>query len=444
MKIFPEPLFDTWKYLPYRINRFIVVLKMFGLADCNSFYASCEAAFAPHLRGRAIIVLSNNDGCVVARNQQAKDLNIAMGVPFFQIRNLCIAKNVAVFSSNYTLYGDMSQRVFSTLGSIVPEIEIYSIDEAFLNLTGLKNLSTEFAESIVDRVYRWTGIPISVGIAPTRTLAKVANRIAKKRHIKSCLLIDSGEQKEALREFPLADIWGIGKKLLLQMERMGIRSALELSQQNPALIRKQFSVVQEALVRELNGEPCLGTQQSPPQSKSIQVSRSFGKARRNKDSLTAAISTFAARAAEKLRVEKSVARAIEIFIQTSPFQPVPQYNAAKIIPFDSPTDDTITIVQAAVKGTEEIFRDNFAYQKAGVMLIDITSDTIKSQMSLFESPEEKSRRDNLMTAMDRLNDKFGRSTVTLGAQLLDNSWKSSQKNVSPRYTTEWEDILVVK
>ena len=418
---------------------------LFALADCNSFYASCETAFKPFLRGRPVIVLSNNDGCVVARSREAKQLGIAMGAPFFQIREFCRINRVAVFSSNYALYGDMSQRVMQTLASAVPEIEQYSIDEAFLNLTGMRNVTTAFAESIVDRVKLWTGIPISIGIAPTRTLAKVANRQAKMDGVKTCLLLDESKRIDVLKRFPVEEVWGVGRQLSVKLERMGIRSAFDLAQQDPVQIRKRFTVIQEAMVRELNGESCLGNQQSPPTAKSIQTSRSFGKPRYEFDALSSAISTFVSRAAEKLREQGQVARAVDVYIRTSPFRPVAQYSASTVVPLGRPTSDTLLLTQAALDGLAKIFQPNFAYQKAGIILLDLSSAAVNSaQLTFFDDPEELEHRAGLMKTLDRLNEKFGRSAVYTGIQLLDDSWKSVQQNTSPRYTTEWDDLPVAK
>ena len=388
---------------------------LFALADCNSFYASCETAFKPFLRGRPVIVLSNNDGCVVARSREAKQLGIAMGAPFFQIREFCRANRVAVFSSNYALYGDMSQRVMQTLASTVPEIEQYSIDEAFLNLTGMRNVTSQFAESIVDRVKLWTGIPISIGIAPTRTLAKVANRQAKMEGVKTCLLLDESKRIDVLKRFPVEEVWGVGRQLSVKLERMGIRSAYDLAQQDPVQIRKRFTVIQEAMVRELNGESCLGNQQSPPTAKSIQTSRSFGKPRYELSALESAISTFVSRAAEKLREQGQVARAVDVYIRTSPFRPVAQYSASTVVPLGRPTSDTLLLTQAALDGLGKIFQPNYAYQKAGIILIDLSSAAVNSaQLTFFDDPEKLERRAGLMKTLDRLNEKFGRSAVLTG------------------------------
>ena len=368
-----------------------------------------------------------------------------MGAPFFQIREFCRANRVAVFSSNYALYGDMSQRVMQTLASTVPEIEQYSIDEAFLNLTGMRNVTTAFAESIVDRVKLWTGIPISIGIAPTRTLAKVANRQAKMDGMKTCLLLDESKRIDVLKRFPVEEVWGVGRQLSVKLERMGIQSAFDLAQQDPVQIRKRFTVIQEAMVRELNGETCLGNQQSPPTAKSIQTSRSFGKPRYEFDALSSAISTFVSRAAEKLREQGQVARAVDVYIRTSPFRPVAQYSASTVVPLGRPTSDTLLLTQAALDGLAKIFQPNYAYQKAGIILIDLSSAAVnRAQLTFFDDPEELERRAGLMKTLDRLNEKFGRSSVMTGTQLLDDSWKSVQQNSSPRYTTEWDDLPVAK
>lgn len=418
---------------------------LFALADCNSFYASCETVFKPFLRGRPVIVLSNNDGCVVARSREAKQMGIPMGAPFFQIREFCNANRVAIFSSNYALYGNMSQRVMQTLATMTPEIEQYSIDEAFLNLTGMKDVSTVFIMSIVDRVKLWTGIPVSIGVAPTRTLAKVANRQAKMENVKTCLMLDDSYRISVLKHFPVEEVWGVGRQLSKKLERIGIRTAFDLAQQDPIKIRKQFTVIQEAMVRELNGESCFGTQQSPPAAKSIQSSRSFGQPCYEFETLCSAITTFVARATEKLRQQKQVARAVDVYIRTSPFRQTPQYSASTIMPLERPSSDTLLLTQAALAGLARIFRPNYAYQKAGIILLDLTSAAASNaQLTFFDDPEELNRRAELMNTLDWLNEKYGRSGVAIGSQLLDESWRSVQCNVSPRYTTQWEDLPVVK
>ena len=418
---------------------------LFGLIDCNSFYASCQKAFQPELKDRPVIVLSNNDGCVVARSQEAKDLGIPMGAPFFQIRADCLRQRIVVFSSNYALYGDMSRRVMQTLAQRTPEIEIYSIDEAFLHFGKGCVPSLEEAQGLVDTVYQWTGIPTSIGIAPTRTLAKIANRTAKKRREKACVLLDESVRQSILKQFPLADVWGVGRRLYDRFYRSGIRTAWDLAQQNPAEIRRQFSVVQEAMVRELNGESCFGNQQSPPTNKTIQVSRTFGKRQSELPAVEAAIATFAARGAEKLRQQGTVARAIQVYIQTSPFQPVPQYSATTVLPFDLPTDDTLTIAAVARQALEKIFQPGYSYMKAGILLLDLGPANIaKQQGNLFEDPENQVRRDSLMRTLDFLNEKIGKSAVMVGSQLFDPSWNACRESVSPRYTTEWSDLPIAK
>lgn len=418
---------------------------LFGLIDCNSFYASCQKAFQPSLKNRPVIVLSNNDGCVVARSQEAKDLGIPMGAPFFQIQHDCLRYRIAVFSSNYALYGDMSARVMQTLARHVPDIEIYSIDEAFLHFGKGRVPSEEEARRLVDIVYQWTGIPTSIGIAETRTLAKVANRTAKKRREKACILTAPDVIESVLKQFPLNDVWGVGRKLYDRFYRAGMKTAWDLAQQNPSEIRRQFSVVQEAMVRELNGESCFANQQSPPTNKTIQVSRTFGERQRELPPVQAAIAAFAARGAEKLRLQGSVARAVEVFIQTSPFQPVPQRAAQTVASFPNPTDDTLTITEIAEKAMEKIFQPGYAYMKAGIILLDLTPAKIeKQQGNLFEDPETRKKRDKLMQTIDRLNEKMGKSAVIVGAQLLDDSWRSSRENISPRYTTEWTDLPVAR
>ncbi len=423
-------------------------MKIYGLIDCNSFFASCEKVFRPDLAGRPVIVLSNNDGCVVARSAEAKEMGIAMGEPFFKIKHRCRQRGVVVFSSNFKLYGDMSRRVMQCLTLFTPEIEIYSIDESFLDLSGIAQArrgDMRFLRNITETIRRWTGIPTALGIAPTKTLAKAANRLAKKSKVSAVALLDESAREMGLDALPVEDVWGVGRRLTPRLQRMGVRTALDLSRLDPLEVRKKFSIVVEQTVRELRGEECIELEQAPPPRKNIQVSRSFGQRTDSFEAVSQAVATFASRGCERLRRQGGAAAGVYVYIMTNRFQDEPQYSASAAENFDSPTCHTSRVIRTALATLRKIFRPGFRYQKAGVMLLDICDATLIGQRRyLFEEIQRDTPTDHrLMAMIDNINDTFGRETVNFAAAQSD-TWRPRHHSQSPCYTTHWDDLPVVR
>lgn len=419
---------------------------MYGLIDCNNFYASCERVFQPKLEGIPIVVLSNNDGCVVARSQEVKDLGIKMGVPVFQIKNEIKQHNIKVFSSNYTLYGDISNRVMSTISEFVANYEVYSIDEIFVDFTGFEKHFdlVEYAKEIKNTVRRNTKIPVSIGIASTKTLAKAANKLVKKhyRDIGVCYIKNQIEARELLKDFDVADIWGIGRQYDKLLKKHGFNTALQLMDASDVWIRKNLSVVGERLVNELRGIPCIEMEEVKPNKKGICVSRSFGKMIDDLPTLSESLSTHANRASQKLREQNSNTSLISVFIHTNRFRSdLPQYFASKDIQLPIPTNDGGNIIKAALRGLELIYKEGYKYKKCGIYLNDITSaDGI--QQNLFEE-DDSDKKNRLNKAMDILNKKFGKETLVYGVQGFKKEWKLRQENLSLSYTTKLSDIPIV-
>jgi DNA polymerase V len=421
---------------------------VFALADCNNFYASCERLFAPRLEGRPIVVLSNNDGCVIARSNEAKALGIVMGAPYFKIEKLFKSHGVFVFSSNYGLYGDLSRRVMQVLGSFAPRFEVYSIDECFLDLSGLPVDLTDYTLGMVSTVRQWTGIPVSIGIAPTKTLAKIANRMAKKGKSSTGPVLDWSRlpsPDEALAILPVEDIWGIASRTGARLRALGIDNALTLRETDPRFLRGQFGVVMERIVFELRGVSCLPLEEVPAPRKQIVTSRSFGTRVRKLDDLRAAVAGFAARAGEKARTQGLRAQALNVFIHTSPFDTTnPFYSNGLTLPFRSPTSDSGLLIRAALFGLARIFRRGHDYQKAGVMLLDLVPACYE-QINLFDPVRsDPLRSDRLMAAVDCVNRTYGRQTIRFGSETLSDSWRMRAQRKSPAYTGSWEELPVVR
>lgn len=420
---------------------------MIGLADCNNFYASCERLFNPSLIGCPVVVLSNNDGCIVARSNEAKSLGIKMGTPVFQIKDLIHEHNIAVYSSNYPLYADLSNRVMTLLGSFVEEQEIYSIDECFLSFEGFRNYNLyEYGRNIVRTVTKGTGIPISLGIAETKTLAKIASKFAKKYPgFQGVCIIDNEEKREkALKLFDIADVWGIGKRHAAKLEKQGIKTAYDFIQLPIAWVRKNMTVKGERTYKELLGQPCIDMETVSPDRKSICTSRSFGKMISNYEDLAEAVANYASSCAYKLRQQKSVAISLMVFIHTNHFRSdLPQYTKNIIMNLPVPTSNTGEIVRYAEIGLKKIFRSGFSYKKAGVIIMEIANQE-NIQLNLFKTTD-LSKSDKLMQAVDKLNDKYQKS-VRLAAQGTDTKpkWHLRQENLSPCYTTNINDILTIK
>ena len=412
---------------------------MIGLLDCNNFYASCERAFNPLLRNTPVIVLSNNDGCVIARSNEAKLLGIRMGVPAFKVKNLIQKNHVHVFSSNYALYGDMSERVMNILKREVENVEVYSIDEAFLDLSQLPD--KERIKSIRDKVFKWTNLPVSIGVAPTKCLSKVANQIAKKK-IKSGIYILEGDKNisQALKEFSVADLWGIGRKYVKKLNKLGVNNALEFRDLNQNWVRKNMSINGVRIQKELKGEKCFDLETVTKRKKNICTSRSFGKEIKSYERLVEALSSFAGTCAMKLRLEKSCCSNISVFILTNPHNSnIEQRHSYLTLQFDTPTNDSIEIVKMAIKGLKMIYREGTSYKKAGVIAGNTTpSDQV--QMSLFDRLK-RGKRKRLMSSVDKINQLMGRDTVRIASQGYGRKWKLRQERLSPCYTTRFSDIL---
>jgi len=414
---------------------------MFALVDCNNFYATCETLFRPSLRGKPLVVLSNNDGCVVARSAEAKALGLKMGVPAFQIKEQIERHGIEVFSSNYTLYADMSHRVMTILEKLAPAIEIYSIDEAFVDVRGIRDLHA-FGLTIRKTIQKWTGITVAVGIAPTKTLAKLANNGAKKYSGTGgvVVLTDVERQRKLMSLTPVEKVWGVGRKLTRKLNGLGIQTALDLCQCDPQDIRRQFSVVLERTVSELQGISCLELEQVPSPKKQIVTSRSFGQRIIDINDMRQAVSEFTERACSKLRGGRQCARAISVFIQTNPFaQQKPGYANCAHGRLPDHTNDSFQFCRLAQRLLEQIWREGYEYNKAGVMLGDFTQST-RRQINLFENPV----RDNsqIMAAIDQINNTVG--TIKLATTGTNQQWAMKRERLSPAYTTRWQDIPLVR
>ena len=422
---------------------------MFALCDVNSFYASCETVFRPDLRGRPVVVLSNNDGCVIARSAEAKQIGITMGEPYFKQRDLFRRHNVATFSSNYELYADMSNRVMTTLEEMSPTVEIYSIDEAFCDLTGVRNCRVleEFGREMRATVLQHTHLTVGVGIAPTKTLAKLANHAAKKWQRQTGGVVDLSNverQRRLMALVPVEDVWGVGRRISKKLNAMGIKTALDLSEQSTWIIRKHFNVVLERTVRELRGEPCLELEEFAPAKQEIVCSRSFGSRIKDYEEMRQAICSYAARAAEKLRGEHQHCRFISAFVKTSPFaQNEPYYGNSASIKLLTPTQDSRDIIGAATRCLDAIWRDGHRYQKAGVMLGDFFSLGV-AQLNLFDDNAPRAGSETLMMLLDQLNAKEGKGTLYFAGQGVQQQWQMKRDMLSPRYTTRFSDLIKVK
>ena len=420
---------------------------MFALIDCNSFYASCEKIFRPDLKHRPIVVLSNNDGCVIARSPEAKKMGISMTQPWYQVKDQYLSKGGVVFSSNYEFYADISNRVMNVLSDLCPEIDIYSIDEAFLDLrTFRKNIDlVNFAYDCKKRIKDWIGVPVSIGIAPTKTLAKLANKVAKDdpRFDGVVILSEPRVIRHFLKSMPIEKIWGIGRRLTAKLENIDIKTAYDLSQVDSRLIGDNFNVVLERTVRELKGQSCITLHDFMEPKKQIMVSRSFGKSIRSKSILSEAISFHASRAAEKLRYEKQKCRLITAFIRSNRFNTrVRQIYAAKSFELVHPTDDSRIIIKNANRILDQIFADGYQYAKAGVLLSDFTN-RYGYQMSLFDKKRDEKMASRLMQTVDYIN-LMEIAKIGFGNQGYRNTWRMKREIKSKRYTTQIGEIPTTK
>ena len=416
---------------------------MLALVDCNSFYASCERVFDPSLAGRPVIVLSNNDGCVVTASGEAKALGIKVGVPLFQIRQLIQKHAIVVRSSNYTLYGDMSRRVMNVLGQFTPELEIYSIDEAFLDLSHVPiGRLMDFGLAIRATVLRWTGIPVSVGIGPTKTLAKVANHLAK--HSQGVwALADPRRRDEVLAQLQVQDIWGIGVRLAQRLNRLGICTALQLAKADGAIVRQAIAVTGQRTALELRGVPCLTLELQPPPSQTIIRSRSFGQPVSRLEELEESVSMHTARAAEKLRRQGLAAGVLRVFLMTNRFRSDQrQYANTASVCLDPPNDDTGVMTGLAVRAIRRIFREGYLYRKDGVILEGLV-DRRCLQRGLFDC-FDRQRSERLMEVLDRINGRMGEDTLRYASSGIARPWQMKRQQQSPRFTTQWDALPIVR
>ena len=445
---------------------------MFGLVDCNNFYVSCERVFEPRLEGRPVVILSNNDGCIISRSAEAKALGLKMGDPYFQVKEQLRRESVQVFSSNYTLYGDMSRRVMHYLGASVPGVEIYSIDEAFLDLGGLEQHLTPYLGNLTDLAQRLrmgvkarTGIPVCVGVAPTKTLAKLANRLAKKdAGLGGVLYLDSGERRAwALGQVPVGDVWGVGRQYAQKLTAAGIDSAADLSRVSEAWARKFLGgVVGARLVRELQGYPCAGLAASEDgtlRRQSISCSRTFGRPLRERASVLGAVSAFVARAAEKLRRQGDLAHVLTVFVSKNRFGPAAEvgggHSRSAVLTLPVPTSDTRELTARAAQLLARLWEPGAVYVKAGVVMAGLEAPG-GQQLGLFGEAAPlaagaavEGRSAQMMAALDVLNARFGRGTVQLAAALGPKGggpvpWQGQAAWRTPAYTTRLEDLMIVK
>lgn len=418
--------------------------QIIALVDCNNFYCSCERVFNPKLENRPVVVLSNNDGCVVARSNEAKALGIKMGEPAFKLREFREKHNLAILSSNYSLYGDMSQRVMQCLAEYTPSLEIYSIDEAFLDFSGFTHKDlTAYSCEIKRKVQQYTGIPISIGIATTKTLAKVANRIAKKSNkAKGVLdLVDSPYLDLALQRTEVGDVWGVGSSFTKLLEKQNIHNAFQLKNADQKWIRKQRGIVGLRTVLELNGTSCIPLEEMPNSKKSTAVTRSFGSSVETLEELQEALSAYAYRAGEKLRQSKLEAASMTVFFRTGSYDKTQPYRSwGTTVNFFSSTNDSRELVNNARKVAENLFEPGFKLKKAGVILLGLTSEAQK-QLSLFEKSEaDKKRSQGLMQIMDSINCRYGRETIQLASSGIRKKWQMKADYKSPKYTTSWDEL----
>ena len=415
---------------------------MFALADCNNFFASCERVFRPDLQGKPVIVLSSNDGCAIARSNEAKVLGIKMGAPFFKIRNLVEKHGVAVFSGNMALYGAMSQRVRWVLEEFAPAVEVYSIDEAFLDLRGITNIDFDsYAKEISARCWRMTSIPVSVGIAPTKTLAKIASKLCKKypKLRGGCYMHRPQDIEKVLRKYPIEDVWGIGRKSAAKLQARYIKTAYDFTQMPEAAVQKMMGITGVRTWKELRGIPCIEFEDGFETKQSICVSRSFSSEIYDMKELQEQIANFASTMAEKLRKQSSVTSEMAVFAYTNRFKEnLPQTHSSALVNFTTPTAEQRTIIAKAVAATAELFRKGYGYKKAGVIATGIVdeSDIVGS---LFEDTEAMAKEHKITSALDAINRAYGDGTVRLAVQ-GSGRIRTTSENQSPHYTTRWNDL----
>ena len=422
----------------------------FALVDVNNFYVSCERVFRPGLTNTPLVVLSNNDGCAVARSNEVKALGVKMGTPWFKLKGLAKQHGIQAFSSNYVLYGDMSNRVTTILRDFSPDIEVYSIDESFLRIETVAHLyggAVSMGQQIRERVLQWTGLPVCVGVGPTKTLAKFANHLAKKNAVFGGVcdlhVMPRPERLQWMNGVDVAEVWGVGRRTAARLETMGIRSVLDLRNTSPKEVRSQFGVVMERTCSELRGISCLTLEDMAPARQQIMSSRSFGVPVESIEELQEAVACYTTRAAGKLRQQQSFSAAVHVFLQINRFKDdEPQYHPAITVPLIEATDDTLTLISAATSGLRNIFRAGFHYKKVGIMLTLLSSKTAR-QGTLFDGPVAREKSARLMAVMDAINQEFGRDTLHSAAEGVAKRWAMRAGMRSPRYTTQWDELPVV-
>ena len=421
----------------------------FALVDVNNFYVSCERVFQPQLEGVPLVVLSNNDGCAVSRSAEAKTLGVKMGAPWFQMQALARQHGIEARSSNYTLYGDMSNRVVAILRSFSPELEVYSIDECFLRVETLAHLyggATSMGEQMRAQVLQWTGLPVCVGCGPTKTLAKIANHLAKKNPefdgVCDLHAMTRPQRLQWMSQLEVSEVWGVGRRIAKRLNAMGIMTVLDLRNAPLKEIRTQFGVVMERTCQELRGVSCLGLEEMLPRKQQIMASRSFGTAVESLPEMREAVTLHASRSAEKLRAQGSVAAAVYVFVQTNRFRASDrQYSAGLLVPLADASDDTLALNRAAQLGLQKIYRAGYRYKKVGVMLM-LLSDKARRQETLFDDPGALARSVRLMAAMDQLNRTYGRGTLRPAVGGTTQRWAMLCDKRSLRYTTRWDELPV--
>lgn len=415
----------------------------FALVDGNNFYVSCERVFKPTLEGRPVVVLSNNDGCAVARSAEVKALGVKMGTPWFQMQALARRHGIVALSSNYELYADLSDRMMGVLAQFAPDQEIYSIDECFLGMDGFEHVDLmTYGREIRERVRRWVGIPVCVGFAATKTLAKLANHCAKKSLAGRDGVCDfgrlsPGERSALFASIPVGEVWGVGRRLSAQLEEQSIGTVEALRTADPTMLRRRYSVVLERTHAELNGESCLVLDETVANKQQIMSSRSFGQYVHELEPLKEAVASYIGTAAHKLRRQHSVTGMVQVYIRTNPHKAdAPQYQRGLNVPLPEPTDDTLRLIRVAHWALKKIYRPGYAYQKAGVCLMNL-SDAATVQKSLFCSGKDNTR---LMSAIDRINATFGRGTLHSAAEGVRQEWTMKREMKSPAYTTRWDEL----
>ncbi len=431
---------------------------MYALVDGNNFYVSCERVFRPSLEGVPVVVLSNNDGCAVARSNEAKALGIKMGAPWFQIRHFAESHGLVALSANFALYGDLSDRMMSLAAGLGPTQEIYSIDESFIELTGVRGDLVERSHKIRSRILQWVGIPCGIGIGASKTLAKLANHIAKTaerkpgsypEHLAQVCNLESlspAELDSVFSATAVNEVWGVGPRISKQLKDGGVNTVLDLVRLDAAMVRSRWSVMLERTVRELHGTPCIGFEDAPAPKQQIACTRSFGHPVTELNQLNEAVTEFASRASEKLRKQNGLAGQVLVFIHTSPFRKDPQYSRSMVVPLRRPTADTAHIVAAALAGLKEIYRSGFKFAKAGVMLMELQPDSVR-QCELDLEGDDGRERGKLMSTLDGLNQRYGKGSVVMASAGLDGNkrtWSMKQERRTPGYTTCWEDMPVAR